>query len=204
MLVNKTALFLGRFQPVSIAHASMVESILTRYERLIVLVLFDTPESPPNDPRWNEYLRDESGKDFSPNKNPFTPVEVKKMWDAYIKFKKISRRARVRISKRVFFDANFDNKFPKEKFDIVASTPFEKDSNKDLKRSKLFCKLLARPYIFITPPFKLHISTIKQIVSKSEGMNWELFIPNGAYQAFLEIGGPKRLERSVSVESNYI
>ena len=189
------ALFQGRFQPPTIAHMCTVETILNEWQSLIICVIYNTPKPEWFDPRWDDYIKESEKTSYAPGKNPFTAPEVKEMWDACISFHNLDHRVSCDISKRPYFDKEFNIKYPPEEFTIVRPTPKEGDANIDAVRGKIFSELLNREYTFVYPSFKLHNTNIVKMVLEN-GESWENFIPQGAYEVFLRIKGPTRIENA--------
>lgn len=189
----QNALFQGRFQPPSIAQASTAETILNTWPFLVICVVYDSPKPDWLNPKWNEYLAEAARTSYAPGKNPFAPHEIKEMWDAWISFRSFCRRIRCDISKRPYFDREFNKRYPPEEFMIVRPARKEGDADIDSLRGKIFPELLKREYTFVHPPFKLHNTEIIRRVME-EGKSWESFIPPGAYEVFLRIQGPARIE----------
>ena len=187
------ALFQGRFQPVTIAHFCTVQTILAEWEAIIICVVYNSPKPTWFDPKWDDYIKESERTSYAPGKNPFTPEEVKEMWDACIISHSLSQRARCDITKRPYFDKEFDARYPPSKITLVRPIPKQGDANIDDLRGRIFPELLKREYRFVNPPFKLHNTDIIKMVLH-EGASWGNFIPPGAYDVFLRIDGPARIE----------
>lgn len=187
----RTALFLGRFQPPSIAHAAMIETILRVYSTLIIGVLYDTSSVDTCGSVWKEYMR-RAAEDFAPRKNPFSPEEIAQMWRAYLERRHLTEHVSVQITKRAMFEPNFNETFPPASIDLVSPGLNKSDSVKDNMRVNDFPRLLNRDLIVLEPPFKLHNTAIRGIIT-SGAATWSDFIPGGAYEIFIGLDGPRRM-----------
>ncbi|MFA7209130.1 MAG: hypothetical protein WC120_02485 [Parcubacteria group bacterium] len=190
----KYALFQGRFQPPTIAHVCTVETILNKWQFVTICVVYNTPKPEWFDiGRWEEYIKASEKTSYAPGKNPFTPNEVKEMWDAWTVGRKLNHRISCDISKRPYFDKEFNVRYPPAEFMIVRPEKKDGDASIDALRGKIFPELLGRNYESVSPPFKLHNARIIKKVMEG-GESWKEFIPQGAYEVFLRINGPARME----------
>ena len=187
------ALLQGRFQPVTIGHFCTVQTILAEWESIIICVVYNSPKPIWFNPKWNEYIKESERTSYAPGKNPFAPEEIKEMWDACILAHSFSQRARCDITKRPYFDKEFNVKYPPTEITVVRPMLQEGDADIDNLRGKIFPELLKREYRLVYPAFKLHNTDIIRMVLQ-EGASWENFIPHGAYDVFLRIDGPVRIE----------
>lgn len=194
------ALFQGRFQPPTIAHLCTVQTILQKWTRLIIGIVHNTPKPDWFDPRWDEYLLRSEATSYAPGKNPFTPHEVKEMWTACIATCGLDQYILCDIIKRPYFDKDFSRKYPPLQIDLVRPEQHKEDTHIDLFRGTIFPELLDRQIWHACPPFKLHNTQIKKIVQAGLG-SWDNFIPSGAYDVFIRIDGPARIEAASKLDT---
>ena len=186
------ALFQGRFQPPTIAHLCTVETILAEWQSAVIGVVYDSPRPDWFDSKWDEYLRESAGTSYAPGKNPFTPAEVKQMWDACIGVRGLDQHVRCDIIKRPYFDREFNFKYPPDEITIVRPIQQKGDADMDHLRGRIFPELLNREVRYVSPLFKLHNTEIREMVHFGKN-GWEDFVPQGAYEVFLRIDGPARV-----------
>ena len=194
------ALFQGRFQPPTIAHMCTVETILAHWQSLVICVIYNSPKPEWFDPRWDSYINESARTSYAPGKNPFTSDEVKEMWDAAIHSRNLYGRIQCATSKRPYFDKEFHVKYPPERFTLIRTHSGDSDTTIDRVRGDIFPELLGRGFVVVKPPFKLHNTEIAKKVLKG-GSTWKEFLPTGAYEVFLHIKGPERMEEAYKVRS---
>lgn len=191
--LSKEALWFGRFQPPSIAHLAMLETILKTWEKLTIAVIFNSPRPVGVDSKWAMYLSASDNTVYTPEKNPFAPQEIVAMWEACIQIHSLAERVTVIATPRPqYIDLN--TQFPPEKFDYVLTEITKEDSAMDKLRDTIFPQLLGREVVYVKPPFKLHNSEIRRLVFSGE-KDWQDFVPVGAYEAFIGMNGPARMSK---------
>lgn len=184
-----TALFTGRFQPPSIAHACTVETILRNWSFLTIGV--STPSgSLDYDPAWEAYLEMTRGN-FNGHKVVFSAEEVQLMWRAWITRSGLTARVVCELVPRPHLRA-FTLQYPANRFDFVHPSPHESDSAGDRCRYDLFPKLLGREIFLVEPPWRLHNSEILRQI-QSGVRTWDESIAPGALELFMEFNGPERM-----------
>ncbi len=191
---KKKALFLGRFQPPSIAHLETVRTILKQWDNLTIAVVYNSPRPKNVDPRWVRPLEIEDASSYSQPKNPFSSTEVGLMWEECLKVAGVTSRVMVTETLRPQFYP-FNERFPPEGFNWVSITPNEKNNN-SLDRLQMYEELFGRKIWLVKPEFELHNTEIKKIVSL--GRSWKEFIPAGAFEIFIEVDGPSRITATIS------
>lgn len=190
------ALWLGRFQPPTIAHLAMARSILNEWNQLTIGVVHDSPRPNYVDPKWEEFLRRTSETTFSSGKNPFTPEEVLRMWTACLREQRLESMVNIRSMPQIAYQEHFNSEFDPTKLDFIEVTLEEGDTEIDRYRQLAFQQLIGRPISYVYPPFKLHNSKIRSLMLGG-GHDWEEFIPRGAYEVFVEIDGPRRIAEAM-------
>lgn len=190
--MKQHSLWLGRFQPPTIAHLATVKTILNEWKRLTIGIVHASSRPGGIDPKWEPFLRRTSEVSFSAGKNPFTPDEVSRMWTACLVEQRLKSRVAVIPLPQVAYQPDFNRKFPPSKFDFVEVRLVGSDTEFDRDRQVAFSHLVGRPVSYISPPFKLHNAEIRKLV-RDERREWREFIPQGAYEIFVEIDGPRRI-----------
>lgn len=186
-----TALFTGRFQPPSIAHAATAKTILTVWSSLIIGISVPVDGS-EFDPAWQPFL-DATRDNFGGSKAVFTPHEVQTMWKAWIAHAGVTKQVACELAPRPHLPA-FAERYPASQFDMVYPSPHESDSTGDQRRHELFPKLLGRKVFLVEPPFRLHNAQIKQDI-RSSLRTWENSIAPGAFEIFMTLNGPMRMSQ---------
>ena len=120
----------------------------------------------------------------------FTPEEVRRMWNGWITHANLGSRVACSLTPRPCFP-EFNLEYPRSNYDMVYPSMHESDSEGDRVKNSLFPQLLDRPIFLIDPPFRLHNTQIRELVAA--GHRWEEFIPEGAYEVFVEISGATRI-----------
>lgn len=186
---TRIALFPGRFQPVNIAHAATVETILAAWQNVTIAVA--TPETSFDfDEKWRSYF-EASRNRFAEEKAIFTPDEVKQMWDAWIENRGLRARVVCTLAPRIYLN-DFSRRFPADLYDIVYPRPHVDDSEGDRHKYESFGRLLNREISFVEPPFRLHNTEIRQMIAL-EHRTWRDVLPPGAYDVFVSLNGPARV-----------
>lgn len=191
-----SALFQGRFQPPTVAHFCTVETILTRWNTVIIGVVRNTPTPEWFDPKWDAYLAASQKTSYGPGKNPFTAEEVKKMWDACIRDRLLNHRVRCDIIMRPYFDPCFNDTYPPERVTLVRPAWGAGDTDMDEMRGKIFPELLKRKIAHVEPSFKLHNTEIRTMIHAGH-VSWEEIIAPGAYDVFIQVRGPARISAAM-------
>ncbi len=183
------AVFLGRFQPPTIAHAATVQYILTQWHKIIIGIVYHSP--PPDNfdyKKWGYTLKESS---FDVARNPFTPEEVHEMWKGYINSCNAGNRISCQLTKRPHFTQQFNAIYPPDTTDIVCIQAPEGDPDYG-RQYTIFQRMFNRNVYFIDPPLPLHNKDIKRII-KLYHRSWQEYIPVGAYEVFMQINGPIRV-----------
>jgi nicotinamide mononucleotide adenylyltransferase len=189
---SSTALFMGRFQPPSIAHWCTVETILQSWVRVVIVIVYNV--APPNTrPEYKDLWQVFSSASYTPGKNPFTAEEVRDMWESCINAHDLSDCVSCRVIPRPEFNpGEFNTMFPPGEFELVRTERFANDAEIDVVRGAMFPELFRRPIGYVRPPFKLHNSEIRTRVSNGQG-SWSDFIAPGAFETFQRLDGPARM-----------
>lgn len=189
------ALWLGRFQPPTIAHLATAQTILNEWNRLTIGIVHSSLQSGHGelvDPKWEVFLKRTAETSFASGKNPFTPEEVSRMWIACLREQHFENRVSTKPMPQIAYQPCFNEEFEPLLFNFIEVKLEGDDAEVDRDRQLAFSHLIGRPISYISPPFKLHNSEIRSLVLRG-GRRWEEFIPLGAYSVFVEINGPCRM-----------
>ncbi|MDO8513430.1 MAG: hypothetical protein Q7S37_02930 [bacterium] len=192
MMKRKYALWLGRFQPPTIAHLITVKTILKEWNKLIIGIVHRSPRPDYVDPKWEIFLRRTAKSTLVVGKNPFTTEEVARMWTACLREQYLESKVNIKSMPQIAYQPRFNEEFDPKKVDFIEVTLTEDDTEIDKDREYAFSHLIGRPIFYVSPPFKLHNTDIRSLVLRG-GHQWEEFIPVGAYTVFTEIDGPRRM-----------
>lgn len=188
---DKKALFPGRFQPPSIAHAHTLDVIRRKWRHVVILITYASNGTPNKyREKWREFLH-MSDLNFLPEKNPFTPEEVQEMWQSHIDANGLQESVSCKINVRPHLDPHFNTNFPPSAFVIVYPKAGCTETAHDLLREQVISKILNRNIVIVHPGFMLHNMEIKLRVAAGE--SWERFIAPGAYETFIRLRGPERI-----------
>ncbi len=190
--MRKKALWVGRFQPPTIAHYTTLECILSQWEQVTIGIVHATPPPVDLNHDWDEYLENPVANTLTQEKNPFTGEEVMDMWSAALTPSRYLDRVTLVTMPRVPYQNNFDLEFPKTEFDFVEVTADTSDSQFDSVRRETFERLLKRQIYYVSPSFKLHNTQIRRLIAAGE-CSWKDVLPSGCFEKFLEIEGPMRI-----------
>jgi hypothetical protein len=175
------ALWLGRFQPPTIAHFASLLKILDLYDEVRIAVVFDGPRPKDINPLWIPVLDQEDLTSYANGKNPFLPEEVIAMWTATVGICRLQARTSCCSIKRPqFFD--FNQEFPPGEYMLV--------STGGCTRKSLHKAMFQREVRHVDPPFALHNSEIKLLLKN--GGEWGDFIAPGAWKVFHSLNGEAR------------
>lgn len=189
------ALWLGRFQPPTIAHLATARTILNEWNRLTIGIVHSSLQSgyvEPVDPKWEVFLKRTAETSLASGKNPFTPEEVSRMWVACLREQHFEDKVSLKPMPQIAYQPRFNEEFDPNLFNFIEVKLESGDAEVDRERQLAFSHLLGRPISYVSPPFKLHNSEIHLLVLQS-GRRWEEFVPFGAYTVFVEIDGPRRM-----------
>ncbi len=184
----RTALFTGRFQPPTRAHAHTVDRILLQWSTLLIGVS-DSTIPGTYEPQWEEFVRSSASRQTSA-KRIFSASEITDLWVAHIREAGLSDRVTCMPIQRPHL-RGFNDAYPPQQFDMVSLEPHEDDSESDRVRHRLFSPLLGRPIFHVTPDFVMHNSEIRDRISA--GASWNEFLTPGTYDVFLSMNGPERM-----------
>lgn len=185
---TKIALFPGRFQPVNIAHAATVETILAEWQNVTIAVATSSTDL-DYDERWRPYV-EASRNRFAQKQAMFTPDEIKQMWDAWIEDRGLGARVLCVLAPRIYLK-DFSRRFPADLYDIVYPSSHLDDSEGDKHKYESFGQLLNREISFVDPPFRLHNTQIRNLIALRQ-RTWRDVLPPAAYQVFMSLDGPER------------
>lgn len=175
------ALWLGRFQPPTIAHFVALLKILDVYNEVTIACVFNSQRPEDVHSNWRTTLDQEDAAAYRPGKNPFLPEEVLAMWNAVINTCRLGARVECCSTPRPqFFD--FGRVFPVERYQLV--------STGDVERKLMHELMFSRPIQHVTPTFTLHNSEIRTLVQR--GQSWIDFIAPGAWHVFHSVDGESR------------
>jgi hypothetical protein len=186
---KRCGLFLGRFQPPTVAHLETVRTILKQWDNLTIAVVFNSLRPSEINPAWIDLLKTEDSDSYLQLKNPFYPAEVFRMWKECLKVEKLLLRVTVTKTRRPQFYP-FNKRFSPQEYDWISVAP-PKDNPGPQHRLQTYEELFGRKIWQARPSFQLHNTEIKKLVSIS--YSWREFIPAGAFKVFMEIGGLHRL-----------
>lgn len=189
------ALLQGRFQPVSVGHAAVLAEILQRWRYVTIGVVYNSPRPNYVDPRLVEYLNQADQGSYGPYRNPFTPEEIKRMWEAYIEQEGLDGRVTCRLVKRLEFYENLEEVFPASEIDFVWPEITSNDTVLDVMRHKLYPDIFKRDILYVRPVLKLHNAQIRNLIRA--GSSWQNFIPPGAHEIFCSVDGAARMENAM-------
>lgn len=176
------ALWLGRFQPPTIAHFVALVKILDIYHEVTIACVFDSPRPTGLDPKWHVMLDEEDAVAYRFGKNPFSSDEVLAMWNAVIETCRLESRVECcAVPRPQFFELN--RVFPVEWYQFVSTGGRERVVQHE--------QMFGRPVQHIVPAFTLHNSEIRPLVQQA-GRSWVDFIAPGAWRVFHSIGGESR------------
>lgn len=189
------ALWLGRFQPPTIAHLATARTILNEWNRLTIGIVHSSSRpghTEPIDPKWKAFLERTAEVPFASGKNPFTSEEVSRMWVACLREQHFENRVSIKPMPQIAYQPHFNEEFEPALFNFIEVKLESGDAEVDRDRQLAFSHLIGRPISYVSPPFKLHNSEIRSLVLQGR-RQWEEFIPPGAYTVFIEIDGPRRM-----------
>lgn len=195
VLVREHALFQGRFQPPSIAHLSTVKTILNEWKNVTIGIVYNSPRPDNLDLRLQEYLDKVDVRSYGPGKNPFTREEVMEMWVRCLEAEGLADRVTCVFIKRQEFETDFEILYPSDKIDLVLPESASGDTETDKLRREIYAIVYTRKIFYVKPPVQIHNSKIREIIASGRG-NWAQFIPPGAYETFLEMEGPRRIDEA--------
>ena len=190
--MRNRALLQGRFQPVNIGHAATLSAILQEWNQVTIGVVYNSPRPLGVDGRFDEYLVKVEAKSYAPHKMPFSVVEIRSMWQAYIEASRIADRVTCMLVKRLEYELEFVRKFPPSDIDLVWPELNPDDHETDVLRHHLYRSVLNRPIYTVRPAMKLHNAQIRELIVSGKGW-WDKLVPRGAYEVFLAIDGPSRM-----------
>ena len=190
--MRKQALWLGRFQPPTIAHLATLQEILRFWEKVVVGVIVRSSGNVPPDSPWKQFLDSTASQAVATWKNPFTGDEIVRLWMDSIVGEVSSGRVIFVTMPQVAHQLDFSSRFPKETYDFVEVEYGSDSTESDRLRLQTFASLLERSIHFVQSPLILHNTEIRHLVSS--GKSWTEFIPQGALETFTELNGASRLK----------
>ena len=198
MTTRINAIWVGRFQPPTIAHYVTMECILEKWKHLHIGIVSHTPRPAILDDAWFEYLETPSANTLTKEKNPFTSEEVCAMWHGAIECSPYAKRVVLIPMPRIAYQSNFNLLYPEDLIDFVDVAPHGTDSEFDQLRRMTFEKLLDRQIHYVSPRFKLHNTQIRNEIQLKK-YAWSDVLPAGCYAVFTKIGGPERIVAPSSI-----
>ena len=194
-LMQKKALWPGRFQPPTIAHMHTAEVILdSGWNHLTIAVVYDVARPSNVDPRWKEYLEISDRTAFGPGKIIFNADEVKEMWEAGIVAARLDKQVRVVTMARTQYNPNLNTDFPPFEYDYIVPTLTDGTDELDKIRRALYAEVFNRPIKTVVPTFSFHNSQIRESIrARGDKAGWESALPPGTYEMFMDISGPQRV-----------
>lgn len=184
------AIWFGRFQPPSIAHFASLNKILEEWKLVHVGIVKYTPQPRDIDPIMASHLSDESS--FLPERNPFSPEEVRDMWLACIMEASLADRVHLHIVPRPEYWPEYRSLFPPERVNHVQVSGGSGESSAEVFRAEFYPKYYGRRIWRVAPPFMLHNSEIRRRIAEQKG-GWSEYLPAGTYETFMRINGPERV-----------
>lgn len=163
------ALWLGRFQPPTIAHWAALLKIQEKCSLVTIAVVYDDDTPVP----WGWMDKNEH------QKNAFSPLQVKAMWRKALLSFGVNGVDVISIPRPFAFD--FGVRFPEKRFQLVST-------NLDSRKAEF----LKRSVVYVKPPWELHVSEIKEIV-KGNMDQWGKFVAPGIFPLFKKFGGLDKL-----------
>jgi len=160
----KTALFVGRFQPMHLGHLKVIKWILKKYDKIIIVI--------------------GSSRDSFTEKNPFTLEERKKMIQDTLKSEKIQEKRYKIISIPDVYDDKIwvESILRKAKFDVVFT------KNPWTKKCFTRTKIPVEPH----PMFgDISSSKIRSMINNNE--EWERYVPREVKKIMKRIDLKERL-----------
>ncbi|MEV8509087.1 hypothetical protein AB0368_30215 [Actinoplanes sp. NPDC051475] len=186
-----TALTFGRFPIITHGHLAYWRTILERWDTL-VLGMLDVEEIRPYKPGVDVVSRefyDEIVRKCGPRRNPFTADERRRILRGGLEEAGLQERVRIDLCPiPELHPAVISERYPAADVDIVTgdlTDPFERMKIRELET------ILGRPIANVQSGFVLHTTDAKHRILG--GDKWSTFVPAGAYEVFVEIGGPARL-----------
>ena len=190
--MDKSALWFGRFQPPTLAHLAALKAILGVWE-LVTLGLVDrhAAKTVGKGRTWAEYHALMNRTSYAAGKNPFTAEEVRAMWLAAIERADLVDRVQPEILPRPECWPSLNSTFPPRLFDYVQIIGSVDGAVEDFRRTH-GSSIFGRPLSWIESPIALHNSEIRHRIASGAG-RWQDYLPEGAYNVFVELDGPARM-----------
>lgn len=185
----------GRFTVLTHGHLAMVEEIMARWSRLAIGLLdLDTipKDHDPHRHRVSRAFHEAILRKCDPVRNPFSIAERTAMWEAALDAAgHLDRVTVLPVPVPEYRPERMNELFPPDEYDLVFG---DRSDVFDLEKAQELSRLLDRRVRNVDPELVLHASTAKRQVAT--GDTWASFMPAGALEVFLEIGGPARLPTS--------
>lgn len=186
---SKDAIWVGRFQPPSIAHFCALLTILEQWPRVIIGVVPDEFYNiDRKGMRWDQYR-----SIMRPTcKNLFSADEIVALWSQAIITNDLCDRASVISIARPECSVAFDTDFHFTKYDYTEIDGGAGDIDVENFRKQHASEMYGREIYWVRPSFVLHNSQIKKLIKEQCG-EWSDYLVPGAEKLFSQFNGPSRI-----------
>ncbi|MFH1254883.1 MAG: hypothetical protein V1667_00180 [bacterium] len=189
----KDAIWVGRFQPPSIAHFYSLTAILKQWPHVTIGVVSDEIDVVDRKGMlWGQYLAFMRQTSCNIGKSLFSSSEIVALWEEVITKNDLCDRVNARPIMRPECSVAFDADFHFSQYDYVEIEGGAGNIDVENFRKQYASEMYRRAIHWVYPSLVLHNSQIKKLIARQCG-SWPDYLAPGATKLFSQFNGPSRI-----------